>query len=281
MRRLRTSAPSSIPAFIATSVAIIIVALDMPAALRIPAMVVLLWVPGTALARLLTGNVTSGHGDRALRIPLSVLFGILSWLAVALLLNVCGIPLGPRSLALGAGATGLVLVSVAGVQHHPARDATGPLAVAEGVTKTLRSGAGVAVTALVVAAATCCAAMMITKPVDRYTMLGFRDSKPFNGEVPNVTRGKAVRLNWVLRGVGCDPSPTLTSVRLTVDGKAVGDIAVDIDDDRGEVLTGAVTFTAPITPGRHMVELTALPTADDGTALPAPGYVSTYLEVGQ
>jgi hypothetical protein len=73
----------------------------------------------------------------------------------------------------------------------------------------------------------------------------------------------------------------LTSVRLTVDGKAVGDIAVDIDDDRGEVLTGAVTFTAPITPGRHMVELTALPTADDGTALPAPGYVSTYLEVDQ
>jgi hypothetical protein len=139
----------------------------------------------------------------------------------------------------------------------------------------------VAGAALVMVAATCGAVMMVGKPVERYTTLGLLDSKPFTGEVPAITQGQTVRVNWVLRGVGCVPSPALTSVRLTVDGNAMDDIAVDIDGDADLTLTGAVTFTAPIEPGRHTVELAVLPAAGDGTPLPEPGYVSTFLEVQQ
>lgn len=281
MRGVRAFAPSSIAAVVAVSVAIVIVALESPVALRIPALLALLCIPGAALVRLLTRNVVDNPNDRAVRIPLSVLLGILLWISVALLLNAFGIPLGPMSLALGAGVTGLVLVVLAEFRHHPARDASSPRALAEKVTKTLRSGAGLALTTLAIAAAACCAVLIVGKPVDRYTTLAFVDNKPFTGEVPIVTPGEAIRLNWVLRGVGCVPSPTLTSVRLTVDGNAVGDIAVDIDDDHDGILTGAITFTGPIVPGRYEVELAALPAADDGIALPAPGYVSTYLEVEQ
>ncbi|MBB5163307.1 hypothetical protein [Mycobacterium sp. AZCC_0083] len=272
-------APSSIAALLAQSVAVVVVALESPAALRIPAMIVLLLIPGAALVRLLTGPAAGASADRAVRLPLSVLLGILLWLAVALLLDAFGIALRPPTLALGAGITGLALLVLAGVARRPARQSSTPQAVAARTTKTLRSAVAVAGAALVIVAAACGAAMMLGKPVERYTTLGFVDSKPFTGEIPAITQGQTVRLNWVLRGVGCIPSSALTSVRLTVDGDAVGDIAVDIDGDADQTLTGAVTFTAPIEPGRHTVELAVLPAAGDGTPLPEPGYVSTFLEV--
>jgi hypothetical protein len=263
----------------ALGVAVMIVVLESPVVLRVPALTVLLLIPGVALARLLTGDSPGSLGDRAVRIPLSVLLGILLWLAVALLLNVLRIYLGAKSLAFGVGTTGLVLVIVTGIRAQRTPGSSTPGAVAARVAKAVRSGTAVATTAVVIVTAAYCATAMISWPVERYTTLGFVDSKPFAGEVPGVASGQAVRLNWMLRGVGCAPSPTLTSVRLTVDGNAVEDVAVDVTGDSSGTLTGAVTFTAPTTPGNHMVELAVLPAAEGGTPLPEPGYVSTFLEV--
>jgi hypothetical protein len=272
---------TSIAAVAASGLAVVVVVLESPVVLRVPALIVLLLIPGAALARLLSGDTADSPGDRAVRSLLSVLLGVLLWLAVALLLVGVRISLTPPNLALGVGATALVLVILAGTRLRPAAGSRTPLAVAARVTRTARSAMSVTTTAVVIVAAACCASTMISKPVERYTTLRFVDSLPFAGEVPGVTPGQAVRLNWVLRGVGCVPSPALTSVRLTVDGKAVGDVAVDVGSDTGGTLTGAVTFTAPIAPGRHTVELAALPAADGGTPLPEPGYISTFLEVDE
>jgi hypothetical protein len=281
VRSFLALSPSSIAAVVASGSALVVVALESPMALRVPALVVLLWVPGAALVRLLAGDTIGSPGDRAVRIPLSVLLGILSWLAVAMLLNGFRISVGPTSLALGVATTGLVLVILAGIRRRPTARSSTPPAVAARVSGALRSGASLAAAAAVIVAATCCATTLISKPVERYTTLGLVDSKPFAAEIPAVRRGQTVRLNWVLHAVGCVPSPELTSVRLTVDGNAVGDVAVDIngDGDTDGTLTGAATFTAPKLAGRHLVELAVLPTADGGGPLPAPGFVSTFLEV--
>jgi hypothetical protein len=261
----------------ALGLAVVVITLDLSMVVRLPALLALLLLPGFSLTRLLLGE-SQGPDDRAERAALSVLLGVLVWLAVSLLLDALGSSLG-TSLALGVGAVGLALVTLHGFRRTPAPRRSTPQSVAVRTTSTLRSGTSIAITAAVMVAAAAVAATMITKPVERYTTLGFVDNKPFAGEVPVVAEGEAVRLNWVLRGFGCTPSPLLTRVRLAVDGNSVGDVAVDTSASAAGTLTGAVTFTAPRTPGRHLVELALLPADEAGTPLPGPGYVSTFLEV--
>jgi len=267
-----------ISAATALGLAVLVITLDLPMVVRLPALLVLLLLPGAALTWLMLGE-SEGPGDRAERAALSVLLGVLVWLAVSLLLDAFGMSLG-TSLALGVGAVGLALVTLQRLRRTspPARGT--PQSFAVRVTTAVRMGTSIAVTAAVIVAATAIAATMITKPVERYTTLGFLDNKPFGGEVPVVAKGEAVRLNWVLRGFGCTPSPLLTSVRLTLDGDAVGDVAVDTAAGATGTVTGAVTFTAPSRPGRLLVNLAVLPADEAGNALPGPGYVSTFLEVG-
>lgn len=268
----------SLPALVALGLAVLVVTLNMPAVVRIPALAILLLVPGSALARLLSGDSTNGAGG-AMRTALSILLGILLWLGIALLLNVFGISLQPMHLALGVGVSGLLLAALAGARPRRIEDSSTPHAFSGRVPKRMRSAASVAIAGVFIAVAAWCATAMVGTPTTRYTTLGFVDNKPFAGEIFTAAPGQAVRLNWVLRGVGCIPSPELTSVRLVIDGKPVGDIAVDISSDTSGKLTGAVTFTGPITPGQHEIELVVVPAADDGTPLPSPGYVSTFLEV--
>lgn len=266
-----------ISAATALGLAVLVITLDLPTVMRIPALLVLLLLPGAALTRLLLGEAT-GSGDQAVRAALSVLLGVLVWLAVSLVLDAFGSSLG-TSLALGVGAVGLALVTLQRLRRTPPPRRVTPQSVAARVTAGTRTGTSIAITAAVIVAATAVAATMITKPVEHYTTLGFVDNKPFAGEVPVVAHGDAVRLNWVLRGFGCAPSPLLTRVRLEVDGNAIGDIAVDTSSTANATLTGAVTFTAPPTPGRYLVELAVLPADEGGNPLPPPGYVSTFLEV--
>lgn len=279
LRPIRRINPRSVATATALVLAALVVTIEPPVAVRIPALLVLLLLPGVTLVRLLVGDKADSTVGQAVRAPLSVLLGVLIWLAVALLLNAFGAPLGTRS-ALGVGAVGLALVTVDGTRRRPPPHRRTPQAITTRVMTTIRSGTSVAVAAAVIVAATVVAAKTITKPDERYTTLGFVDDKPFGGEVPVVARGDAVRLNWVLRGFGCVPSPVLTSVRLAVDGDAIGAVAVDIASDPVGTLIGAVTFTAPARPGRHFVELAVRPAGEGGTPLPEPGYVSTFLEVG-
>ena len=274
-RRIPPPGASFILAASAFGAAVLVVAVQAPAALRLPALAALSLIPGVALMRLLLGGAQGHLRERAVRLPLAALLGLLVWLGAALSLNGIGVPLEPRNLALAVGAIGLVLVTTDGI-----------LRSTDGRTRTPRStwlaatrGAGIGVSIVVLAAAAYVASTLIVTPVERYTTLGFTDDKPYAGEVPLVTHARPVRLNWALRGFGCRPSPTLTSVRLAVNGVATDAVAVDTTETPNGTISGAVTFTAPDRPGRYLVELTVVPTAQDGVALPAPGYVSTFVEV--
>jgi hypothetical protein len=268
--------PSAIALGASYGAVIALAAFGAPRWLALPATAVLLLVPGAALWRLLTGD---RRGDPAARIPLTALLGILLWLAVALLLNVIGVPLNATALALAVGGLGACLVLLAGMRRFavPETDMT-----AESTHRTfhrLRGITTIASTAAVMLGAAWLATSMPVTPVERYTTLGFVDNKPFTSDVPAIRWREPVRLNWELRGFGCDPSPTLTRVGLTIDGRVMDDFAVDVSSRGDRTLSGAVTFITPNLMGRHLVELTVLPTAQDGTSLPAPGYVSTPVEV--
>ena len=83
-----------------------------------------------------------------------------------------------------------------------------------------------------------------------------------------------------------DFSPSMTSVQVRIDGEATEDVAVDFDpatrpDMPGATATlmGAVTFPAPATLGRHSVQLLMLPASERGESLPAPGFLTTFMEV--
>jgi hypothetical protein len=267
-----------------SAAAFVAVALDAPVGLRLIASAVLLLVPGVGLMRLLLPPDEDRGADPALAIPLSLVLGVLVWLGATMGLNGFGIPLGPVTVALTVTAAGLV---VAGAAIARGGGVPRPLAsMRETVTRHYRSAAAVVATGVLLCGATALAVALIPTPTPPYTTVGFVDDKPFGDGAPVVTAGSMVRLNWVVRGFGCQLSPTLTSVRLAVDGAPVGDVAVDVSPDTttdvaeaSGAISGAVTFPAPAEIGRHTVELSVLPTAKDGTDVPMPGSISTSLEV--
>ncbi|BBZ28535.1 hypothetical protein MMAD_28300 [Mycolicibacterium madagascariense] len=275
LRRIPSPGISFIVVNAVFGAAVLVVALQAPAAVRFPAVAALSFIPGAALVRLFLGDPGGHLRDPALRLPLSVLLGLLVWLGAALSLDAIAVPLAPRNLTLAVGAMGLVLITTDGVLRSTNPRRTTPRATWLAATR----GAGIGVSVVVLGAAAYVASTMTVVPVERYTTLAFTDSKPYAGEVPLVAPARPVRLNWALRGFGCRPSPTLTSIRLAVDGVATDAVAVDTTEAPIGTISGAVTFTAPSRPGRYLVELTVVPTAPDGVALPAPGHVSTFVEV--
>lgn len=145
-----------------------------------------------------------------------------------------------------------------------------------------RTAAAVVTTAALLTGATAAAIALIPTPTAPYTTVAFTDDTPFGDRVPVAAAGSTVRLEWVVRGFGQHLSPALTSVRLAVDGVPISDVAVDMSPDTTDAsasISGAVTFPAPVVPGRHIVDLFVQPTAQDGSDVPGPGYVSTPLEV--
>ena len=260
------------------------VALDAPVGLRLIASVVLLLVPGVGLMRLLLPRGEDRGSDVALAIPLSLVLGVLTWLGAAMALNAFGIPLDATRTALTLTGAGLV---VAGAAIARGGGVPRPLAsMRAAVSRHHRSAIAVVATGVLLCGATALAVALIPTPTSPYTTVGFVDDKPFGDGAPVVAAGSMVRLNWVVRGFGCQLSPTLTSVRLAVDGVPVGDVAVDVSPDTttdvaeaSGAISGAVTFPAPAEVGTHNIELSVLPTAQDGTDVPMPGYISTSLEV--
>lgn len=260
---------------------------DAPWAIRVLAVPVLIVIPGAALVALLLGE----REDPAVALPLTVLLGLLLWLIVSLLLHLTGTRINATSLAIGVGAVGLLTTIER--QRRRVRDheqfvtKLGPVAtIPAEVAHRIRAACTVigAIAAIVVAIVV---AEAIQPPhVERYTSLGFTDTSPFADGHDDADRGGQVRLNWTLRGYGYDLSASSAAVRLTVDGSPVDDIAIDINlstapdiPEATSTIAGAVTFAAPRQPGRHVVALTVVPAASDGTTLPAPGFITTVLEV--
>jgi hypothetical protein len=261
------------------------VALEAPVGLRLVASAVLLLVPGIGLVRvLLPPRNADGDSDAALVLPLSLLLGVLAWLGAVMALSGFGIDLSPTTIALtltGAGVvfTGLAIAQGDGVPR--------PIASMRGiVSRHYRDTIAVVATGLLLGGATAVAVELIPTPTSPYTTIGLVDNTPFGDSAPVAAAGSMVRLNWVVRGFGCELSPALTSIRLAIDGVSVGDVAVDVSPDTtpdveeaSASISGAVTFPAPTETGKHTVQLFVLPIARDGADVPTPGYVSTPLVV--
>ncbi|TQR86300.1 hypothetical protein D8S82_12000 [Mycobacterium hodleri] len=263
---------------IATVAAFAAVALQAPVGVRIVASAVLVIAPGIGLARLLLPRREIRGSDGALVIPLSIVLGMLVWLGAAMGLHAFGVKLGPTAIALTLTGVGLILAGLAirsGVRR--------PEAVREApAVGRYRTAAAVVTTAALLTGATAAAIALIPTPTAPYTTVAFTDDTPFGDRVPVAAAGSTVRLEWVVRGFGQHLSPALTSVRLAVDGVPISDVAVDMSPDTTDAsasISGAVTFPAPVVPGRHIVDLFVQPTAQDGSDVPGPGYVSTPLEV--
>lgn len=268
----------SVGVVIASVAAFAAVALQAPVGLRVIASAVLLIVPGIGLARLLVPRRESRGSDGALVIPLSIVLGVLVWLGAAMALHALGLKLGTTAIALTLTGVGLVLAGLAirpGVRRPVAsRDASG--------VSRYRTVAAVVTTAALLTGATAAAIALIPTQTTPYTTVAFTDDTPFGDRAPTAAAGSTVRLEWVVRGFGRMLSPAQTSVHLAVDGVPISDVAVDMSPDTADAsasISGAVTFSAPVVPGRHTVDLFVQPIAQDGSDVPGPGYVSTPLEV--
>lgn len=259
-----------------------------PWPLRIVAAAVLVILPGAALTTLLFGE----REDPAIRLPLTVVFGLMLWLVVALILNLIGTSINAPSLAIGVGVVGLP----ATIERQRRRLRGGHAFTADVGAAATVPGAPAhrikAVGAVICSVAAIAVALIVAEAIqphhaDRYTSLGFIDTPQFvDGRAAGAAPGGQVRLNWVVRGYGYDMSTSSASVTVTVDGSPVDNVAIDVSpstepDEPGATSTvaGAVTFAAPIEQGRHVVAVTVVPATADGTAVPAPGFISTVLEV--
>ena len=254
------------------------VAFQAPVGVRVIASAVLLIVPGIGLARLLLPRTETRGSDGALVIPLSIVLGMLVWLGAAMGLHAFGVKLGTTAIALTLACVGLVLASLA-IRPGVRRPLTLRGAPAVG---RYRTAAAVVTTAALLTGATAAAIALIPTPTAPYTTVAFVDDTPFGDRAPVAAAGSTVRLEWVVRGFGRTLSPAQTSVRLAVDGVPLSDVAVDMSPDTTDAsasISGAVTFSAPVVPGRHTVDLLVQPIARDGSDVPGPGYVSTPLEV--
>ncbi|WP_141562642.1 hypothetical protein [Mycobacterium neglectum] len=259
-----------------------------PWPVRIVAAGVLMILPGAALTRLLFGE----REDQAIRLPLTVLFGLMLWLATALILNLIGTSINATSLAIGVGVVGLpATVASQWRRSHNVHTYTadvGTTATLPGEPRRRMKDVGAVICSVAaIALALVVAEAIQPHHVERYASLGFIDTPQFvDGRIADAAPGGQVRLNWVLRGYGYDLSTTSASVSVTVDGSPVDNVAIDVGpstepDEPGATSTvdGAVTFAAPMNRGGHVVAVTVVPATTDGTAVPAPGFISTVLEV--
>lgn len=262
--------------------ALIVVVVEAPWPIRVLAAPVLVVVPGAALV----SNLFPHREDAALRWSLIVVSGLLSWLVVALVVNVAGASVTPSSLAMGVCAVGL-LATVAGHRRRFHSDTSiRPGGMFTRPRPDTRIAAAVAGSVVVLSSALVVAGWIQPDRREVHTSLVFTDAAPFAEGREVVAAGAPTRLNWALRGYGVDLSASVASLRLTVDGVALDDVAVDVNPsttpdvaNATSTILGAVTFAAPHDLGRHVVALTIVPAAGDGTPAPEPGFISTVLEV--
>lgn len=278
----------------ALALSAVLIVTSAPTALRVLALIPLLLVPGAALKRLVLGErrrrdhdpqprTEDERNDGALGLPLAVLLGLVVWLGAALGLHVLRIPLTATSLTVTVAGTAVVLTLVSFVDRR-----RGVIGAAQGIgtVPDLRRWGAVAAAACVLAGSVALACVIMPVPAERFTLLALADSKPFAAVTNSVSARERVRINWVLRGYGVELGAGLTTVAVRIDGRPVEQVSVDLGPVATEQspeavaeLAGAVTLTAPATPGRYTVELTVTPSSPDGTRVPPPGPVTTNLEV--
>jgi hypothetical protein len=248
-----------------------LVVVPYPAPLQtVVAFPVLVLVAGHHGARLVLGHPqpTEVHADDdtgvdgLLRTVLPVLLGMLSLMAVVLLLDVSGIPITTRNVAMGTGLVALVLLVIARwtapwsakpTTRSPARPVRG----------AARRAVGPVVAVLVLSAAVAGAVALRRVPVERYAQLALDEPDVVAGRQVSAPIGAPVTLRWTLRGYGSPLPDTAPAVDVTVgEGPAMG-VRADIGQAEPGTAPGvtterraAVTFTAPAATGLYDVRIT-------------------------
>jgi hypothetical protein len=232
---------------------------------------VLVLIAGRSAVELMLDNrkpVTSSAEEPAepepiLRAVLPVLLGMLSLLAVVLLLAALGIPIDTVGVAAGTGLVALVLLVIARW-----RTLVSPSAAAEpwSAGRVVRRVAGPAIAAVVLAGAVAGAVALRPVPVEQYSQLALDEPGVVAGQQLSTKAGTPVALPWTLRGYGSALSDTAPAVHVTVGGAPATGLTTDTgpvrpDAEAGVVdeRLGTVSFTAPTTAGRYDVVVTVGP----------------------
>ncbi|WNV85107.1 hypothetical protein [Umezawaea sp. Da 62-37] len=258
-----------------------LVLLDAPAVLRsVVALPVLVLVAGVSATGLLFGRGApagdTSDVDPVLRLVLPVLFGLLSPLAVVLVLAVIGAPIGTAGVAVGTGTTALLLLGADRWSAPHAEDAPRVRARA-----AVRRAAGPVLAAAVLAAAVAGAAAMLPTRVESYAQFAFEEPGLVAGRPVVVQPGARVVLRWSLRGYGSALPAAEPPITVTVGGTPAADVdAVVGTREPGtaqgvvDARHGTVAFTAPPSGGLHDVVVVV----GDG---PAASELTMRLAVGQ
>jgi len=200
--------------------------------------------------------------DGLLRTVLPVLLGLLSLMAVVLVLGASGIPIATTSVAVGTGSAALILLlSSRWAAPRSAWRATG--SVARSVRGAARRAVRPVVAVLVVVAAVAAAVALRPEPVERYTQLALDEPDAVAGRPLSAVKGSPVTLRWTLRGYGSSLPATGPAVRVMVGQVPASRVRADV----GPVELGAapgvvaerrgtVTFAAPAGVGCYDVRIT-------------------------
>lgn len=242
--------------------AIAVIQLQTPRVITLAALAVLTLVPGYALIRLVLGETSPRPllADAAIRLPLTVVFGVVTLLAVTFILDIAGVPIRTTTVAVGVALSGAALVLGAAMRRLP-RYGPSPRALT-------RPFLGAVAAASVLAAAVAAAIWLQPKNNESFTTITFADESWLTQPNQPVAAAAPVRINWIMRSFGYLPDPEATGVEVMIDGSPLTSIGLDFDEptvpagpDQPAQMGGAVTFAAPATPGEHLVSVTVYPRA--------------------
>ncbi|MGJ6126758.1 hypothetical protein QN239_29685 [Mycolicibacterium sp. Y3] len=270
--------------------------ISLPVTLRAAASAVLVVLTGSALVRVLLAEPRAVRsrasrdlplsGDPAIRWPLTGVLGAAGLLATVLVLAAVGLPLNERSIGAGVCALGALAVGAAWLLR---RDRCGNQAHEGGgqlpMRRLVRTGTSVLAAVAVIGGGFAGALAIQPKESATYTSLTFADISWLTAQDQPVNAGGLVRIPWEMNAFGYQPDVAMTAVTIRIDGAETSGIALDIatpvsSADSVDVL-GAVTFRAPIEPGRHLVDVIVHPYTRDSLQEREQVMISGFLKVIQ
>jgi len=291
MTETSTALPSKRPAYGAMRVAVLQLVLlalavaavtlfSSPWPVQLISLAVLALIPGSALTHLLLAETRPRPllADPAIRLPLAVVFGAVTLLALTFGLNIAGVPIKTTSVAVGAAVLACALVLGQAVRRSPRY---GP-----GLASLGRPTAAAVTAAAAIATAVACAIALQPKTTETYSTLTFVDHSWLVDPSQPAVADSAVRVNWMLRTFGYTPNPSATSAELSLDGNPTAKIAVDIGTPalptgpgQPTELGGAVTFAAPSSPGIYRLSISVHPSPVGGLGGREPVTLTGWLNV--
>ncbi|GAA2554929.1 hypothetical protein [Mycolicibacterium diernhoferi] len=251
-----------------------------PPVVGLACLAILVLITGSALTQLLLGESRRRPmlADPLVRLPLTVVFGTVSLLAVVLALHFGGVRIGTTGVTAGTAAMGAALVIGQGMRRLPR---FGPRP-AELIRPALASSAAAAVLAVAVVAAIA----LQPKAAESYTTLTFADQSWLSEASQRAVAAEPVTVGWILRSFGYLPDPALTAVEVALDGGPLTAVAVVLGDFSAAAqpgdpieISGSVTFAAPDSAGLHRVSISVYPHSKGALHERLPVTLTGWIEV--